>query len=70
MWIFGDRYDQYDVELARMLTEYRVENKFLNQRIADLEKILSLNEKMFLSLTEKLCNALKEQEKSNVEETK
>ena len=35
MWIFGDRYDQYDVELARMLTEYRVENKFLNQRIAD-----------------------------------
>ena len=63
MWIFGDRYDQYDVELARMLTEYRVENKFLNQRIADLERLLSLAEKM--------CDTLREQkEKSNTEEQK
>ena len=61
MWIFGDRYDQYDVELARMLTQYRVENKFLNQRIADLERLLSLAEKM--------CDTLREQkEKSNTEE--
>ena len=44
-----------------MLTEYRVENKFLNQRIADLERLLSLAEKM--------CDTLREQkEKSNTEE--
>ena len=61
MWIVRDRYDQYDVELARMLTEYRLENKMLNQRIADLERLLSLAEKM--------CDTLKEQkEKSNTEE--
>ena len=58
MWIFGDRYDKYDVELARMLTEYRVENKFLNQRIADLERLLSLAEKM--------CDTLKEQKEKSL----
>ena len=61
MWIFGDRYDRYDIELTRMITELRVENRMLNQRIADLERLLSLAEKM--------CDTLKEQkEKSNTEE--
>ena len=63
MWIFGDRYDRYDIELTRMITELRVENRMLNQRISDLERLLSLAEKM--------CDTLKEQkEKSNTEEQK
>ena len=61
MWIFGDRYDQYDVELVRMLTEYRVENRMLNQRIADIERLLSLAEKRRETLRE-------QKEKSNTEE--
>ena len=61
MWIFGDRFDRYDIELTRMITELRVENRMLNQRISDLERLLSLAEKM--------CDTLKEQkEKSNTEE--
>ena len=64
------RFNRDDMELMKMFTELQTENKFLKQRVADLEKILNLNEKMFLSLTEKLCSALKEQEKSNTEETK
>ena len=52
MWIFGDRYDQYDVELARMLTEYRVENKFLNQRITDFKDKAKNIEKCMMELVE------------------
>ena len=61
MWIFGDRFDRYDIELTRTLTELRVENRMLSQRVSDLERVLSLAEKM--------CDTLREQkEKSNTEE--
>lgn len=61
MWIFGDRFDRYDIELTRTLTELRVENRMLNQRVSDLERLLSLAEKM--------CDTLREQkEKSDLKE--
>lgn len=59
MWIFGDNLSKYEKELTRTINELRTENKFLRQRITDLERLLGI--------AEKTCDTLREQikEKQN-----